>query len=147
MTHNPAGILEQGCAILDRVLRPHGFSREEIVAGKGSGGHFATTAYVNHDRKLEIHFRFSLGLVTYHLGLLSVGHDEYMKAVLGSKGGNKYPGFSNEPSDAFQDLAYDLENFAQSFLRGDSPEFSGYVTAAKKQSSLTGFARLANSES
>jgi hypothetical protein len=146
MTPSPAKILQQGCTILDEVLQRHGFRSEEIVSGKGSGGHFATTVYENGDRKLELHFRYSLGLVTYHMGSVSVSHESFMRAVLGSKGGNKYPGFSDAPADSFQDLACDLEEFAQSFLAGDTVEFSKYVAVAQEQSS-TGFARLAESES
>jgi len=147
MTRNPDEILQQGCTILDEVLQRHGFRREEIVSGKGSGGNFATTTYANGDRKLEIHFRFSLGLVTYYMGSASVSHESLMRAVLGSKGGNKYPCFSDAPADSFRGLAYDLETFAQSFLAGDTAEFSRYIALAKKQSAVTGFARLAESES
>jgi len=94
-----------------------------------------------------MHFRYSLGLVTYHFGQASISHEALMKAILGSNGGNKYPCFSDDPADCFQGLAYDLENFAQIFLSGDSSEFNRYVAVAKKQSSSTGFARLVESES
>jgi len=147
MAHIPSEILEQGCVILDEVLRPHGFRHDAIVSGKGSGGPYATTAYVNSDRRLEIHFRFSLGLVSYHFGLMSVSHDEFMWAVLGSEGGNQYPGFSDEPAQSFRWLAHDLQNFAQSFLTGDGSAFGKFEAIAKKRASSTGFARLAESES
>src|SRR5438128_1039597 len=147
MTDSPAEILQQGSTILDKVLQRHGFRREEIVSGKGSGGHFATTMYANGDRKLEIHFRFSLGLVTYHMGSVSVSHESFTTAVLGTKGGNKYRDFSDARADSFWRLAYDLEAFAQSFLARDTVEFSKYAGVAQKQSSSTGFARLAESES
>ena len=31
-------------------------------------------------------------------------------ALLAPNGGNKFPGFSDDPLDAFRDLAYDLED-------------------------------------
>ena len=146
MTHNPAEILEQGCTLLDDLLQRHGFKREKIVSGKGSGGPFATTSYLNGDRKLELHFRFSLGLVSYHLGLASISHEAFMNAILGPKGGNKYPGFSDEPMSAFRDLAYDLETHCGAFLTGDKSEFARYVKMARKNDALKGFERLAKSE-
>jgi len=146
MIHNPAEILEQGCAILDGVLCSYGFKREKVVSGKGSGGHFASTSYVLGNRKLELHFRFSFGLVTYHFDSVSVNHEELMKAILGTKGGNNYPGFSDVPADSFRGLARDLEAFAGPFLTGDGPEFNRYAAIAREQRLLTGFARLAESE-
>lgn len=145
--HNPAEILEQGCIILDEVLQPRGFRREKISSGKASGGHFATTAYANGDRRLEIHFRFSLGLVTYQFGLATVSHDAFMRGVLGPKGGNKYAGFSGEPLDAFRGLAHDLDTYCSPFLTGNKSEFTRYVGMARKDEALKGFERLAKSES
>jgi len=147
MVHNPAEILEHGCAILDAVLQRYGFKREKIVSGKASGGPFATTSYLNGNRKLELHFRFSLGLVSYHFGLASVSHEAFMKAALGPNGGNKYPGFSNDPLTAFRDLAYDLETHCNSFLTGNQSEFTRNVGIARRDEALKGFERLAKSES
>lgn len=147
MVHNPAEILEHGCAILDAVLRRDGFKREQIVSGKGSGGDFATTLYLNGNRKLVLHFRFSLGLISYHFGLATISHEAFMKAALGPKGGNKYPGFSDQPLSAFRDLAYDLETHCSSFLTGNESEFARYVEMARRDEALKGFERLANSES
>src|SRR5437867_1844921 len=133
MIHNSAEILEQGGAVLDVVLQRYGFRRDKIVSGKTSSGFSATTSYLNGDRKLELYFRFSLGLVTYHFGSASITHDPLMKAVLGPQGGNRYPCFSDAPADSFRGLAHDLENFAQAFLTGDIPEFHKYVLVAEKQ--------------
>jgi hypothetical protein len=138
----PAEILREGHNVLDPVMLPHGFSFKPGPAGPSSGGPYASGAYVNENRELEIHFRFSLGLVTYHFGKASLDHESYMCALLGTNGGNKYPGFPEDPLDAFKGLAYDLENFATAFLNGNFEEFSRCVIAAEERKRIPGFARL-----
>ena len=115
---DPKDVLLKGCDILDAVLVPRGFNRTEINAGKGSGGWFANCRYRLDDRSLELHFRYSLGLVAYHLSDLTVSHTAYMKHATMGKGGNRYPGYSDDPLNAFKGLAYDLEHFATDFLDG-----------------------------
>ena len=140
MKKQAADILRAGCEILDPVLRAYDFVLGEISSGRGSGGPYASASYVNGDRRLELHFRFSLGLVTYHFRHLEIGHEALMRAVTGDRGANKYPGFSSDPLDAFRGLAHDLEHFGASFLSGDFETFSRCATTAGKQPS--GFARI-----
>src|SRR5579859_7549970 len=102
MTSTPGEILERGCSILDPILLKNGFTRGDVASGKSSGGPSASTIYTNGSRKLELHFRFSLGLVTYHFDSVSLTHEAYMRALLGPRGGNEYPGYSNDPLDAFR---------------------------------------------
>jgi hypothetical protein len=128
--------------ILDPVLREYGFTFTKELSGKSSAGLFASGAYVNGNRKLEIHYRWSLGLVTYHFGKTSVDHESYMRVLLGDKGGNRYPGFADEPLSAFEDLAYDLKNFAAAFLSGDFEAFHRFATAAEEWKKIPGIARL-----
>jgi hypothetical protein len=142
MKNTPSGILREGRTALDPVLNSPGFSFKEHPEGQGSGGAYASGIYVNGNRTLEIHFRFSLGLVTYHFGEMSVDHESYMRAVLGSARGNRYPGFSDDPISGFENLAYDLENFASAFLRGNLKEFARYAAAAEEWKKTPGFARL-----
>lgn len=115
---NPKESLRAGCAILNPIMTRHGFTFVEGLSGKGSGGNFASGQYVRDTRILELHFRYSLGLVTYHLAESTVSHLSYMRELLGNAGGNKYPGYSEEPLDGFRGLAFDLENFANDFLTG-----------------------------
>jgi hypothetical protein len=138
----PVEILRKGCGLLEPVMHRHGFSFKDGPAGPSSGGPYASGSYVNGDRKLEIHFRYSLGLVTYHFGQTSIDHESYMYALVGTNGGNKYPDFSEDPLDAFKGLAYDLENFATAFLNGNFEEFSRCVIAAEERKKIPGFARL-----
>jgi hypothetical protein len=146
MIHNPLEILMRGCTILDGVLSKHGFNKQEITSGKGSGGYYAETSYTNGSRKLELHYRWSLGLVTYHFGSITLDHEAYMHALLGSNGGNKYPGFSDDPLEQFRSLVHDIEKFALAFLVGDEVEFGRCAELARKHASLSGFERLVKGE-
>ena len=128
--------------MLDPVMKEHGFTFLEGPTGRGSGGSFATGFYLSANRKLEMHYRFSLGLVTYHFEEICIDHESYMRVVLGSKGGNKYPGFSDDPLQAFRDLAYDMQNFGSAFLEGDLKRFASYATAAGKWRKIPGIVRL-----
>ena len=130
---NVPEILHAGCRILDEVMRPSGFKFIEGRSGPSSGGDYACGEYVKDDRRLEIHFRGSLGLVTYHLGSLSLLHEAYMRALLGRNGGNQYPGFSDDPLDGFRHLSYDLTHFCGDFLSGPGEEFKACVAKAKAQ--------------
>ena len=67
---------------------------------------------------LELHYRFSLGLVTYHKAGQKVSHQAYMKA-LGIAAACAYPGFADDPLDGFRHLLSDLERFGDDFLAGD----------------------------
>lgn len=135
----PAEVLRSGCAILDPVLVEHGFNRISIKSGPGSGGEFARTDYVRGKRRLELHFRYSLGLVTYHLDATRLAHEAYMRAVLGRRGDNQYPGFSEDPLDGFRHLRHDLEHHCSEFLRGSDSEFERVLTLAAAQARVTGF--------
>ena len=140
-------ILESGRKILDAALVPHGFAFKELEVGKSSGGDYASGKYEKADRYLDIHFRFSLGLVTYHMGALAISHESYMRSLLGSRGGNKYPGFSDDPLEAFRGLAFDLKTFCSDFLSGPGEEFARCVRIAQEYEKRSGFLRMAEFES
>ena len=128
--HSPKETLAAGCAVLEPVLAAHGFAWVPGAAGHGSGGDFASGSYVRGTRRLELHFRHSLGLVTYHLGERSLDHEAYMRVAAGANGGNQYPGFSFDPIDGFRHLAHDLSKFCQSFLAGSDEDFNGIASRA-----------------
>jgi hypothetical protein len=65
---------------------------------------------------LKIHARGNLGLVRYHVGAENASHESYMRE-LGVRERCHYPGFSEDPRDAFEGLAHDLA-FADDFLTG-----------------------------
>src|SRR5437867_4871943 len=86
-------LLEAGREILDPVLAPHGFHWVLERSGEGSGGRFVSGAYVRGNRRLELHSRFSLGLVSYSLGDRCVGHTDYRRVALAPGERSLYPGF------------------------------------------------------
>jgi hypothetical protein len=127
--------LVKGAAIVSASLP--GFRFEERAEGVGSGGAFAWGEFVRDDRRLELHFRRSLGLVTYHLGNHALSHEGYLRAMGVPPGANQYPGFSDDPLDGFRHLAHDLRAFVSEFVRGDAvtlqraaPEEMAHATAA-----------------
>jgi hypothetical protein len=142
MADDPLEKLKEGCSLLDPILNLHGFRLLPMETGRGSGGHFARADYQNGDRRLELHYRFSLGLVTYHFGRTSLQHESYMKVILGKAGGNKYPGFPDNPRDSFLDLEHDLGHYAGAFLTGDGSEFERCAKLASEFEELPGIAKL-----
>jgi hypothetical protein len=111
-------LLQNGADLLASLLVPNGFTFEVLGSGKGSGGTFAFGQFHRGERRLEFHFRYTLGMISYHLGPRSMSHEDYMHAVLGKQHASKYPGFSNQPMDAFRDLLWDLEEHGSEFLVG-----------------------------
>jgi hypothetical protein len=135
-------VLEQGEKILAPALVPHGFKFSVVTAGRGSGGAFAHGEFVRGNRKLELHFRYSLGLVTYHIGELSLAHTDYMRALLGQSGISHYPCFSDEPLAGFETLYQDLIEHCSDFLSGDGNQFRQCVKKQKEYDSLSGFQKM-----
>jgi hypothetical protein len=113
---SPREALLTGAEILGRVLVPNGFEFHLQGEEKGSGGMAAWGEFVRNDRRLELHFRYSLGLVRYHVRRWNASHETYMRE-LGVWSQCRYPGVSEKPVDRFHDLAHDLK-FADDFLTG-----------------------------
>jgi hypothetical protein len=65
-----------------------------------------------------------------------------MRAVLGRRGGNHYPGFSEDPLDGFRHLRYDLERYCSEFLSGSAEAFQQVAARAATQARVTGFRAL-----
>jgi len=143
MDHEAVRLLKAGRKIVDPIMEVHGFHWQPRGAGKSSGGFFDSGLYVKGDRNLELHFRFSLGLVNYHIGSISLSHEQYMRHVAG-KGQAQYPGFSDDPMDGFRHLADDLAKYCGDFLSGSGDEFKKAVTAAKERDKLSGFQKLSS---
>lgn len=118
----PEQQLLDGVKIIATYLEPLGFNFKLIGTGKSSGGHFAYGQFVCGDREIELHFRYSLGLVSYKVGNLVLGHEDYIN-LLDKHGQNKYPNFSDEPNDAFKCLKFDLENFLEDFAENNALNF------------------------
>jgi hypothetical protein len=135
-------ILQQGADILAPVLVPHSFRFSIVASGGSSGGAFALGEFVRGDRRMELHFRWSLGLVTYHIGSLSLAHDDYFRALLGRSRGGHYPGISEEPLVAFEALRQDLVDHCSDFISGTGEQFRQCVDRHRHYESLSPFQKM-----
>jgi hypothetical protein len=113
---SPKSALLEGSEILEKVLAPEDFHFHFRGEGKSSGGTYAWGEFVRGDRRLELHVRYNLGLVRYHVGTESASHGYYMRE-LGVRERCRYPGFLEDAKEAFLGLAHDLA-FADDFLTG-----------------------------
>ena len=129
---SPKEALLDGAKILGAVPLPKGLRFQFRKEGKGSGGNFACGEFIREDRRLELHFRQSLGLVRYHVGDQCASHESYMRE-LGVLDQRRYPGFSEDPAAGFHDLAHDL-GLADDFLSGSAGVLR---TAAAREASDT----------
>jgi hypothetical protein len=120
-----------GVEILDGFMRSHGFLYTPTTAGNSSGGLFAAGEFRRANRALELHYRDSLGLVTYRVGRLALSHEDYMWSVLGQRWTSDYPGFSKESLDAFRHLLRDLKRNCADFLSGSDADFAQHVERAE----------------
>ena len=111
-------MLQRGSALLEALLATHGFVFKALGAGHSSGGDFACGEFRKHDRWLDLHFRYTLGLVSYHLSNSEMSHENYMRSVSGRPHSGHYPGFSSDPLDGFRHSLLDLEEHGSEFLAG-----------------------------
>ncbi len=65
-----------------------------------------------------------------------------MRALLGRDGGNRYPGFSEDPLDGFRGLVFDQEPYCSDFLHGSGDQFRRCVELSQERDSLPGSKRL-----
>lgn len=122
----PKDALLLGTAVLDPVMSEHGFAFQIENEGRGSGGCFARGSYLRRERRLEVHYRYALGLVAYRIGDAILDHESYMRS-LGVWGRNQYPGFPKDPLDSFRQLAYDIKAYGSDFLCGSGEEFGRFA--------------------
>jgi hypothetical protein len=129
----PEKALASGVQTLNEVLGLYGFEYRSLGTVNGSGGAAAAGEFRKGNRGLELHFRYSLGLVTYHLDSTqqeSITHDDYMWSVIGKAFASKYPDFSDDPLEAFRALRSDLEEYGRDFLDGSDSEFLRHIQRA-----------------
>jgi len=136
-----AAYMRAGRNIVCAVLEPHGFEYRPGWAGKSSGGNSDGGEFVRGDRKVELHFRHSLGLVRYHIGAISISHEDYMRHT-GHRSEAKYPGFSSDPLDGIRHLANDLRAYCGDFVSGDGATLLAAAKATDSFAKLSGIAKL-----
>jgi hypothetical protein len=127
----PKAILLAGSEILGNVLTPAGFKFQFRGDGVGSGGHFAHGEFVRGNRRLEFHFRHTLGMVTYHVGEAQLGHEDYLRC-LGFYEQRHYPDFPKHPLDSFTELSRDLREFCSDFVSGDASKLLSCASRKKE---------------
>jgi hypothetical protein len=123
------GVLEAGAAILAPLLSPAGFLFGVTRQGVSSGGGFATGRFTRGAQYLEVHVRYSLGLVTYGWGDASISHADYLRG-LGAAG--SYPGYSDNPAEGFRHLAQDLAGPLSGWRDGDRGGYDRGLQAAQQ---------------
>jgi hypothetical protein len=134
MSNKPEQMLQNGSVILAGLLTGHGFVYELKGTGKGSGGNYAWGIFRRGDRSLELHFRYSLGMVSYHLGDRSLSHEYYMRSVIGRPHASHYPGFADDPLEGFRHLRADLEEYGNDFLTGSNTDFLRHMDRSESWS-------------
>jgi hypothetical protein len=104
-----------------------GFGQPTFEVARGSGGPAAIASWRRADgMTVEAHVRGSLGIVRYRWADAAVTHQDYLRAR-GRRG--QYPGFSDNPADAFGHLASDLEGVAADVLTLTRQEFASLVAS------------------
>jgi hypothetical protein len=126
---DPSSLLSKGRAEIDPVVLPHGFVWGDEQSGTSSGGPFSSGSYIRGDRRLELSFRWNLGLVRYCVGGTSVGHEDYMR-YLGHRATARFPGFHSDPLVGFTRLADDLRDYGGDFLFGNAASVAEAAAAA-----------------
>lgn len=130
-------MLLRGSKLLKPLLSAHGFTFHALGSGGSSGGPFAYGEFRRNDRRLELHFRQSLGMIRYHLAGSSMSHQDYMRTVIGKSNSSHYPGFSSDPLDAFRHLLLDLEEHGSGFFAESDACLQQIIDQAETQRSGT----------
>ena len=133
--------LINGVTKLKPILKPYGFKFVLESEGLSSGGHSSSVAFIAGVKRLELHFRYSLGLVSYQIGGIQIDHVDFI-AAQGGKG--NYPGFSQNPIDAFRHLADDLRTYGEPFLMNETTKFEEIVEEFKANPPVKGFKALSS---
>ena len=142
---NPAEILREGAADLATVLGPHGFAFVETGSGQSSAGPYASGEFRRENRRLELHVRWGLGLVSYQVGDLQLKHEDLTRSVTATRrhgASAQYPGFSDRPLDGFRHLRADIVQFAEVFTRGTDDDFSVLVQWVRQHPRPSGLSAL-----
>jgi hypothetical protein len=118
-------MLDAGRGLLDPVLEPLGYVYERTNSGAGSGGSYAVGRYTQAERAIELHCRYSLGIVRYLIGDDAVDHRDWV-GFLGVR--SAYPGYSDTAVGGFEHLAEDLAGVCAPLVRGEcDQEFQACV--------------------
>lgn len=127
-------LVESGSALLEDVMRAHGFRREAIREDKPGGRAAARTRFARRGRAVELQVRTGVAIAAYEAASKRLLHPDYMQR-LGVESLMRYPGLSKDPLDAFRRLRADLIRLAAPFLTGDGlKEFKRLAEGESKES-------------
>ena len=139
--------LDRGLDLLLPIVSLHGFQVVEKEGGKGSGGFLARAVLARSEDRIEVSVRRHSVQVRYSMGARgTLSHVDFIRAVAGPAGGNRFPSYSGDTDRAFEALVYDIEHFLGDFLSGDLAVFERCVAQVAEESELSGTARLARIE-
>jgi hypothetical protein len=150
MANDPAAAvverLSAGLAVIAPLLEENGFKLVGRDDGKGSGGYLASADFAKEDRALHLWLRRESLSVRYDIAGHELDHTEFMSELLGPAGGNRFPSYSEDATEAFAALLNDLERFAGDFLAGPGDEYRRCWKAIDEDRGLSGPQRLARIE-
>ncbi|MEN0011799.1 MAG: hypothetical protein AAGC46_00440 [Solirubrobacteraceae bacterium] len=128
---------------LERVIEPAGFALQTASSTEqSSGGPFEQAVFARDDRRLRLWLRRTSLSVGYSIGTASLDHAEYMRELLGPRGGNRFPAYADDASRAFEAFVSDLVDHCDDFLRGDGAAFARFAASAAATREASGFDRL-----
>jgi hypothetical protein len=123
MNVDPQTRLIEGSIVLEPLMSKYGFRFELKLTGKGSGGKFAVGEFRRDNRRVELHYRWGLGIVLYAIGPVELGHLNYMRR-LGVYEKCRFASTQLDGTlDGFERLRDDLESYGAEFLGGTDEEF------------------------
>ncbi len=134
---SPEEQLLDGAAILGELLEPAGFAFALLTIGNSSGGRFAIGEFTRGNHRLELHYRFGLGIVIYHVGDCSLPHAELMRSQGFSKQA-EFPTVLDKSLLGFHAVLSDLRNYGGPFLNADASQFAILVEWCAKNPKPTG---------
>jgi len=137
-------MMSDGAEYMKAALEPFGFKFRILKTGNSSGGKFCEAKFTRDNRRIELHFRWSLGLVRYHYGNINASHESYIEA-LGMQNKSQFPGFYEDELEGFQKLAQDIDLIRSDFIEGDcnilhkAAETGARRDAEKYQQNMIGY--------
>lgn len=123
MAFDPKEQLLAGVEILNPFMRSQGFRFALDRVGNASGGRVAVGAYARKERRLELHYRYGLGIVRYRIGTHALGHAVYIR-LLGVSAESQWVRVAMDQTlEGFHRLLHDLRHFCDDFLAGSGEQF------------------------
>ncbi len=138
---DPEDMLIQGSELLKPLLTPCGFTFNHLFTGTSSGGRASVGEFVRDRHRLELHYRWGLGIVNYHVRGFSLSHEEFMRA-LGAQKEAAFPTVLNKTLLGFEALLADLSRYGKPFTHGSTSDFESLALWCRNNPRKIGFGAL-----